>query len=267
MRIMIVEDDQVIRRLLAKQILSWGYEIFTCQNFTDIMQEFDQINPHLVLLDINLPSYNGYYWCQEIRQSSKVPIIFISSRSDNMDQIMAMQMGADDFVVKPFDIPLLITKIQALLRRTYDFQINQSTQVILHGISLNLGKSQLESKSSKVDLTKGVFLVIYFKQISEGQQDRDNYQIMQAIGLGQQTIKKAINKQIIWLFLLPLLVALIHMTVSSTIIFNILGLINVRDWGQFITSYLLVIVFFSLVYGFIYWLTSRTYCQIVSQAK
>lgn len=161
MRIMIVEDDQVIRRLLAKQILSWGYEIFTCQNFTDIMQEFDQINPHLVLLDINLPSYNGYYWCQEIRQSSKVPIIFISSRSDNMDQIMAMQMGADDFVVKPFDIPLLITKIQALLRRTYDFQINQSTQVILHGISLNLGKSQLESKSSKVDLTKTELVILY----------------------------------------------------------------------------------------------------------
>ena len=158
---MIVEDDQVIRRLLAKQILSWGYEIFTCQNFTDIMQEFDQINPHLVLLDINLPSYNGYYWCQEIRQSSKVPIIFISSRSDNMDQIMAMQMGADDFVVKPFDIPLLITKIQALLRRTYDFQINQSTQVILHGISLNLGKSQLESKSSKVDLTKTELVILY----------------------------------------------------------------------------------------------------------
>lgn len=161
MRIMIIEDDQVIRRLLAKQILSWGYEIFTCQNFTDIMQEFDQINPHLVLLDINLPSYNGYYWCQEIRQSSKVPIIFISSRSDNMDQIMAMQMGADDFVVKPFDIPLLITKIQALLRRTYDFQINQSTQVILHGISLNLGKSQLESKSSKVDLTKTELVILY----------------------------------------------------------------------------------------------------------
>lgn len=158
---MIIEDDQVIRRLLAKQILSWGYEIFTCQNFTDIMQEFDQINPHLVLLDINLPSYNGYYWCQEIRQSSKVPIIFISSRSDNMDQIMAMQMGADDFVVKPFDIPLLITKIQALLRRTYDFQINQSTQVILHGISLNLGKSQLESKSSKVDLTKTELVILY----------------------------------------------------------------------------------------------------------
>ncbi len=158
---MIVEDDQVIRRLLAKQILSWGYEIFTCQNFTDIKQEFDQINPHLVLLDINLPSYNGYYWCQEIRQSSKVPIIFISSRSDNMDQIMAMQMGADDFVVKPFDIPLLITKIQALLRRTYDFQINQSTQVILHGISLNLGKSQLESKSSKVDLTKTELVILY----------------------------------------------------------------------------------------------------------
>lgn len=118
-----------------------------------------------------------------------------------------------------------------------------------------------------VVLLVGVFLIIYFKQISEGQQDRDNYQIMQAVGLGQQTIKKAINKQIIWLFLLPLLVAITHMAVSSTIIFNILGLINVRDWGQFITSYLLVIVFFSLVYGFIYWLTSRTYYQIVSQSK
>ena len=120
-RILIVEDDRGIAQAVREQAVAWGLEAECVQNFRDVMAEFAAYNPHLVLMDIALPFYNGYHWCTEIRKVSKVPVIFISSASDNMNIVMAMNMGGDDFVEKPFDLNVLTAKVQALLRRAYEF--------------------------------------------------------------------------------------------------------------------------------------------------
>lgn len=122
-RILIIEDDMGIAEAIQVQARMWNLDAEYIHNFRNVMEEFTAFDPHLVLLDITLPFYNGYHWCNEIRKISKVPIIFISSASDNMNIVMAMNMGGDDFIAKPFDQSVLIAKIQALLRRSYDFGI------------------------------------------------------------------------------------------------------------------------------------------------
>lgn len=118
-RILIVEDDMGIAEAIKEQAKLWELEAKCVQNFRNVLKDFADYEPHLILMDISLPFFNGYHWCQEIRKASKVPIIFISSASDNMNIVMAMNMGADDFISKPFDQSVLIAKIQALLRRAY----------------------------------------------------------------------------------------------------------------------------------------------------
>jgi DNA-binding response OmpR family regulator len=120
-KIMIVEDEAVIRQLIGEELTKWRFDVYQTTDFNQVFDEFEQIAPQLVLLDINLPVYDGYYWCQKIREVSKVPIIFISSRNTNMDQIMAMNMGADDYITKPFQVDILVAKINALLRRSYNY--------------------------------------------------------------------------------------------------------------------------------------------------
>lgn len=120
-RIFIVEDDPVIASQLLRHIQSWGLEAACAQDFQHVLEEFRQFQPHLVLMDISLPFFNGYHWCQEIRRESKVPVVFLSSMSDNMNIVMAMNMGGDDFIAKPFDLNVLTAKLQAVLRRSYDF--------------------------------------------------------------------------------------------------------------------------------------------------
>lgn len=120
-RIFIVEDDETIANLLKKHLSSWGYEVFLAEDFSNVLQEFAGKDPQLVLLDLKLPFYNGFHWCEEIRKVSQVPVIFISSAADNMNMVMAMSRGADDFIAKPFDMDVLVAKIQAILRRTYSF--------------------------------------------------------------------------------------------------------------------------------------------------
>ena len=115
-RLLIIEDDKGIAEAIKIQAQMWDLEVKCVENFRNVMSEF-----HIILLDIGLPFFNGYHWSSEIRKVSKVPIIFISSASDNMNIIMAMNMGADDFIAKPFDQSVLIAKLQAILRRTYDF--------------------------------------------------------------------------------------------------------------------------------------------------
>ena len=127
-KIYLVEDDATIVSVLAEYLQQWGYECVSAKNFASILQEFHEIKPDLVLLDISLPYYNGYHWCQEIRKKSEVPIIFLSSMDQQMNQIMAMNMGADDYLTKPFDLAFVLAKIQALLRRSYQYsQIGQVT--------------------------------------------------------------------------------------------------------------------------------------------
>ena len=121
MKIFLVEDDAVIAAAIERHLAGWGYEVRCAGDFQHVMEAFDAFQPHLVLLDISLPFFNGYHWCGEIRKVSKAPILFLSSAADNMNIVMAVSMGGDDFVPKPFDLEVLTAKIQALLRRSYDF--------------------------------------------------------------------------------------------------------------------------------------------------
>jgi DNA-binding response OmpR family regulator len=152
-KVLIVEDDLVIAEAIAKTLIKWDYEVRYLTNFKDVLPEFANFNPHLVLLDISLPFMNGYHWCAEIRKLSKVPIIFLSSANDNMNIVMAMNMGADDFIAKPFDLNVLCAKIGAMIRRTYDFGSN--INLMEHnGVILNLSDTTLTYQGQKLELSK-----------------------------------------------------------------------------------------------------------------
>lgn len=153
-RIFIVEDDDVIANAIASKLKNWGFDARVCENLQDVTNEFISYDPQLVLMDISLPFFNGYHWCSEIRKISKVPIMFISSAGDNMNIVMAINMGADDFVAKPFDIDLLLAKIQALLRRTYDFN-TQPTCLLQHkDVVLNSTTCIVTYADRKIELSK-----------------------------------------------------------------------------------------------------------------
>ena len=153
-RILLVEDDAVIRREVAKNLAQWGYAVSSVQDFQNVIEAFQKAQSHLVLLDIMLPFYNGYHWCGEIRKQSKTPIIFISSASEKMDILMAIQMGGDDFIQKPFDLDVLTYKVQALLRRTYDFAGDTGSTLCVGEITLDLGRATLSYRQQKLELTK-----------------------------------------------------------------------------------------------------------------
>ena len=149
-RIFLVEDDEVIAGAIADGLTRWGFEPYICNDFQNVTEEFLSCDPHLTLLDISLPFYNGYHWCSEIRKISKTPIMFISSADDDMNIIMAIKMGGDDFVAKPFEMQVLLTKIQALLRRSYDFNAQQETGVLEHeGILLNTTACTVDYKGKR----------------------------------------------------------------------------------------------------------------------
>lgn len=158
-RILIVEDDMGIASAMKKQIEMWNLEAHCVENFRNVLEEFSEFNPQLVLLDISLPFYNGYYWCAEIRKFSKVPIIFVSSASDNMNIVMAMNMGGDDFIAKPFDLNVLTAKIQAILRRTYDFG-GQMTVLQHRGAILNTSDASLTYNGERIELTKNDYHIL-----------------------------------------------------------------------------------------------------------
>ena len=158
-KILIVEDDMAIAKSMKNCLNGWNYETELITDFKDITSEFIKFEPHLVLLDISLPFFNGYYWCSEIRRISKVPIIFISSMSDNMNIIMAVNMGGDDFIPKPFDLNILVAKVQALLRRTYSF--GGKMDIIEHnGVVLNLSSAAVEYENNRIELTKNEFKIL-----------------------------------------------------------------------------------------------------------
>lgn len=158
-KIMIVEDDDIIASSIKKHLEKWNYDVFVVNDFENVLEDFRLYEPLLILLDISLPYYNGYYWCQEIRKESEVPIIFISSTSENMNIVMAMNMGGDDFIAKPFDLTVLMAKIQAILRRTYDF--GSETNVIAHkGAMLNISDATLTFNGEKIDLTKNEYRIL-----------------------------------------------------------------------------------------------------------
>ena len=152
-RILVVEDDMTIAKALASHLRKWDYEVACVEDFKNVMEIFAEYDPQLVLLDIVLPFFNGFHWCQEIRQLSKVPIIFISSAGDNMNIVMAMNMGGDEFIEKPFDLNVVTAKVQAMLRRTYAFH-GSANIIEHHGLLLNLGDASLSYQGEKIELTK-----------------------------------------------------------------------------------------------------------------
>jgi len=151
-RILIVEDDPVIASEIRQSLLRWGFEAVAADDFSDILGTFEAAAPQLVLMDISLPFFNGFYWCGEIRKRSKVPVIFLSSRSDNMDVVMAVSMGGDDYITKPVSMEVLTAKIQAMLRRAYDYEM--PTSLTLRGAVLDAGALCLVQGGVKTELTR-----------------------------------------------------------------------------------------------------------------
>lgn len=166
-KLFIVEDDRNIAQGIRDLAQSWDFDVRICEDFRNVTAEFAAFAPHIVLLDIGLPFYNGYHWCTELRRVSGVPIIFLSSASDNMNIVMAMNMGADDFIAKPFDGAVLMAKLQALLRRSYDFAA--AAPVLAHrGALLNTGDSTLTVGEQKIDLTKNEYRILFCLMQSKG---------------------------------------------------------------------------------------------------
>ena len=158
-KIFIVEDDRGIAEAVASQAERWAFNVRIASDFRDVAGEVAQFQPHIVLMDIGLPFFSGYYWCSEIRKTSRVPIIFLSSAADNMNIVMAMNMGGDDFIAKPFDMSVLMAKIQALLRRTYDFA--QPSPLLAHrGAVLDAGSGALKYEGKTIDLTRNEFRIL-----------------------------------------------------------------------------------------------------------
>ncbi len=158
-RILIVEDDHTIAKTVQAHLEKWDYEVLCIEDFKRVEETFQGFLPQLVLMDILLPFYNGFHWCTQIRKSSNVPIIFLSSASDNMNIVMAMNMGGDDFIEKPFDLNVLTAKIQALIRRTYAFA-GQKNQLEHGGVILNLNDATVVYEKEKLDLTKNDFKIL-----------------------------------------------------------------------------------------------------------
>lgn len=159
-KILMIEDDEKIRRIVADTLKRWQYDVVEVTQFDQVLSDFKKTDPHLVLLDINLPVFDGYYWCQQIRTVSKVPIIFLSSRNQNMDIIMAINMGGDDFIQKPFDLDILVAKISALLRRKYTYQEEESVRFSHRGLKLNVTNSTVEYNGQSTELSRNEFILL-----------------------------------------------------------------------------------------------------------
>lgn len=159
---MLIEDDPSIFELIRERFAQWDIEVVGPTNFQQVMDTFEKEQPELVLIDIQLPAFDGFHWCREIRFVSKVPIIFLSSRDHPMDMVMAMQMGADDFVQKPFHMEVLIAKIQALLRRTYTYQEQAPNIIQWNGAQVDYSRSEVSLNGEKMALTKNELFILRF---------------------------------------------------------------------------------------------------------
>lgn len=167
-RIFIVEDDLTIARTLADHLEKWDYEAKYAADFKNIIKEFIEFDPQLVILDIMLPLFNGFYWCQEIRKISRVPVIFLSSANDNMNIVMALNMGGDEFIEKPFDLDVVTVKVQAMLRRAYSFQ--GAVEVVeCKGMVLKLDAAAVNFKGTEKELTKNEFRILKLLMEKAGQ--------------------------------------------------------------------------------------------------
>ena len=159
LKILIIEDDKSINSIISDELNQWGYQTKSIEDFSTVYETFEKFEPNLVLMDISLPYYNGFYWTQRIRQKSNVPIVFISSHSESMDMVQAIQFGADDYITKPIDITVTIAKIQAILRRTYDYTLD-SDKLAYGELTLNLSSAKLEGEEFSLSLTRTELLIL-----------------------------------------------------------------------------------------------------------
>lgn len=158
-KVFLAEDDDGIANAIIKRLADWEFTVLRAENYREVLAEFLEFDPHIVLLDISLPFYDGFHWCSEIRRVSKCPVMFVSSASDNLNIVTAMNMGGDDFIAKPFDLSVMVAKVQALLRRSYDFAANVG--VITHkGAVLNTADATLTFNGENIDLTKNEFRIM-----------------------------------------------------------------------------------------------------------
>jgi len=159
-KILLIEDDKSLFEEIRTRLTQWSYEVYGIDDFGQVMETFSSVQPELVLIDIQLPSYDGFHWCRMIRAHSNVPIIFLSSRDHPMDMVMAMQLGGDDFVQKPFHFEVLIAKIQAILRRVYNYSTDKVTLKTWNGATVDYEKNEVENDAGKVELTKNEMFIL-----------------------------------------------------------------------------------------------------------
>src|SRR5699024_4561207 len=162
-RIFLIEDDPKIARLLKEYLERYEYEVTIAERFDNIIKVFQAIDPHLILLDINLPRYDGFYWCRQIRSISNCPIIFISARDSGMDQVMAIENGGDDYITKPFDFDVVQAKIKSIMRRSYGEYAMSSKQadfIDINGFYLHLTAMEAAFREQSVLLTKNEFILL-----------------------------------------------------------------------------------------------------------
>ncbi|SJZ74897.1 response regulator transcription factor [Garciella nitratireducens] len=167
-KILIVEDDRSLCNNIEEGIAKWGFDVVSIESFENVLEEFAKHNPHLVIMDINLPCFDGFYWCRRIRDISKVPIIFLSSRDSNMDIVMAVNMGGDDYVTKPFSMDILLAKIQALFRRTYSYGQDEGQIIECNGAILNINDGTLTYNNTSIELTKNEFKILQLLMRNQG---------------------------------------------------------------------------------------------------
>lgn len=158
-KIFLIEDDEIIAKSLKKFLENWSYDVYLVEDFEKVFEEYKKIDPAIILIDISLPFFNGYYWCEQVRKVSNLPIIFISSASENLNKIMAMNMGADDYITKPFDLELLLAKIKALLRRSYEYT-EISNNIAYEDIVIDRDKMLLIFDNKQISLTKNEYLIL-----------------------------------------------------------------------------------------------------------
>lgn len=158
--ILVIEDDRPMAEEIARLLSGWRYQVSLVQDFTQIVEETASLNPQIILLDINLPYFDGFYWCKKLREVTKVPIIFLSSRESSMDVVMAMNNGGDDYIQKPFDSNVLIAKLQAMLRRTYEMDTKESKILLYKGMQLHIEEMTLSYNEQMIELTKNEFRIL-----------------------------------------------------------------------------------------------------------
>lgn len=167
-KVLIVEDDKALCNSIKEGISKWNFEGIAVQDFEDVLKEFAKHNPHLVIMDINLPYFDGFYWCKKIRDISKVPIIFLSSRDSNMDIVMAVNMGGDDYVTKPFSMDILLAKMQALIRRAYSYGQVDEQIIECERAILNINDGTLTYNGKTIELTKNEFKILQLLMRNRG---------------------------------------------------------------------------------------------------